>query len=199
MSKIFLFMMICLIDYPILDKSLTSSISNHIFIDTVRKDTLNIDTLSIQKSLTAEQKYKRNQHTNRTAYLWGDNKKIAKTNPKGGMLFSINKLYSHFTKKGKQSRRLIRFFENDYDQDKIERLWKPLTVDLTKLKGDSLFYFQMYFQPSSEFLETSEYHEKVAYVVKAMRVYRDSTEYIHQKMRLPKIDAILDKEKRGNK
>lgn len=70
----------------------------------------------------------------------------------------------------------MKLFKNEYDIDRTEVLWKPLTVKLTDLRGDSLFYFQMYFLPEPDFLENASYYEKVEYVVKCMRIYRDSTE-----------------------
>lgn len=154
-------------------------------MDTLKKDTLAIDTVGI--SITVAQKYEARKKQYRTAYLWGDNRKALLINPLGGIALNINKVYSHFSKKGKNSRRLMNVLKNEYDLDSIEVQWKPLTVKLTDLKGDSLFYFQMYFLPKPGFLENSTYYEKVEYVVKSLRIYRDSTEVIHNKMRLPKV------------
>lgn len=155
-------------------------------VDTLKRDTLEIDTVGINKGLTADQKYKARKNHYRTAYMWGDNKKPFIINPLGGIALNINKLYSHFSKKGKNSRRLMKLFKNEYDIDRTEILWKPLTVKLTDLKGDSLFYFQMYFLPEPDFLENATYYEKVEYVVKSMRMYCDSTDVVHQRMKLPK-------------
>ena len=156
-------------------------------LDTTKRDTLKIDTVSISRILTAEDKLDKKKREHREIYMWGDNKKPISINPLGGILININKIYSHFSRIGKQSRRLQKVFEQEYEQDKVEKLWMPLTVKLTDLKGDSLFYFQMYFLPTSSFLENASYYEKVEYVTKSMRIYRDSTEVIHQRMRLPKI------------
>lgn len=159
-------------------------------VDTLKKDTLEIDTVGIHKGLTADQKYEARKKQYRTAYMWGDNKKPFIINPLGGIALNINKVYSHFSKIGKNSRRLQKVFKNEYDIDRVEALWKPLTVKLTDLKGDSLFYFQMYFLPEPDFLENATYYEKVEYVVKSMRIYRDSTAVIHQRMKLPKWQEI---------
>lgn len=161
--------------------------SNHLDTvnkDTVKNDTLDIDTVSI--GITVAQKYEARKRQYRTAYMWGDNKKPLKINPLGGIAVNINKLYSHFSKKGKNSRRVMRLFEDEFTIDSTNVLWKPLTVKLTNLKGDSLFYFQMYFLPKPGFLENSTYYEKVEYVVKSMRIYRDSVAVIHESMKLPK-------------
>ncbi|MCA5006216.1 hypothetical protein [Sphingobacterium bovistauri] len=155
-------------------------------LDTIKRDTLEMDTISVVKETTPEQKHNARKSQYRTAYLWGDNKKPIAINPLGGVAISINKLYSHLSKLGKNSRRLQRVFDRELEQDKAELMWKPLTVDLTKLKGDSLFYFQMYFLPTSDFLERATYYEKVEYVTKSMRIYRDSAAVIHERMRLPK-------------
>lgn len=152
--------------------------------DTIKKDTLNIDTVSI--GITVAQKYEARNKQYRTAYMWGHNKNTVQINPFGGIAININKLYSHFSKKGKNSRRLIKLFKNEFDIDSTEVLWQPLTVKLTELKGDSLFYFQMYFLPEPGFLENATYYEKVEYVVKSMRIYRDSAAVIHERMRLPR-------------
>jgi hypothetical protein len=160
--------------------------------DTVDKDTLNIDTVGI--SITIAQKYEARKRQYRTAYMWGDNKKPFLINPLGGIALNINKVYSHFSKIGKNSRRLEKLFQREFEIDSIEVLWKPLTVKLTDLKGDSLFYFQMYFLPEPGFLENATYYEKVEYVVKSMRIYRDSASLIHQRMKLPKWQEIKQKE-----
>jgi hypothetical protein len=166
------------------------SMIKYSFQDTVKRDTLEIDTVGINKGLTPDQKYEARKKQYRTAYMWGDNKNPVIINPLGGIAININKVYSHFTKKGKNSRRLMKLFKNEYDIDRTEVLWKPLTVKLTDLRGDSLFYFQMYFLPEPDFLENASYYEKVEYVVKCMRVYRDSTEKIHQTMKLPKWEHV---------
>lgn len=153
-------------------------------LDTVKKDTLNIDTVSIGITIAQKQEARKRQY--RTAYMWGDNKKPFTINPFGGIAININKVYSHFSKKGKNSRRLMNLFKNEFDMDSVNVLWKPLTVKLTDLRGDSLFYFQMYFLPEPGFLENATYYEKVEYVIKSMRVYRDSTDVIHERMRLPR-------------
>lgn len=156
-------------------------------LDTISKDTLDIDTVSISKILSPEEKFNQKKKQNRTIYMWGDNKKPFAKNPYGGILININKVFSHFTRLGKQSRRLQNVFNKELEQDKVEALWMPLTVKLTPLKGDSLFYFQMYFLPKSDFLENATYYEKVEYIVQSLRVYRDSTEVILQRMKLPKV------------
>lgn len=158
-------------------------------VDTLKNDTLDIDTVSI-KLLTAQEKYDKKKKEHRTAYMWGDNKKPVTINPLGGIAININKLFSSFSKIGKRSRRLQRVFKREYEIETTEALWKPLTVKLTNLKGDSLFYFQMYFLPEPGFLEESSYYQKVEYVVKCMRVYRDSSAIIHQRMRLPSYEQI---------
>lgn len=48
----------------------------------------------------------------------------------------------------------------------------------------------MYFIPEPDFLVNATYYEKVEYVVKSMRIYRDSTEVIHQRMKLPKWEHV---------
>ena len=154
--------------------------------DTLKRDTLGIDTVSIIKKYGPQEKYEARKKEYRTIYMWGDNKKPVQINPLGGIAISINKIFSHFSKIGKNSRRLMRVFDSELEQDKVEQLWKPLTVKLTGLKGDSLFYFQMYFLPKSTFLEQASYYEKVEYVVQSMRIYRDSAAIIHQRMKLPK-------------
>jgi hypothetical protein len=162
------------------------------FLDTLKKDTLNIDTVGISKALSAEQRYEARKKQYRTIYMWGDNKKPVQINPLGGIAININKIYSHFSKIGKNSRRLQRVFENEYNIERTEVLWKPLTVDLTNLKGDSLFYFQMYFLPKPGFLENASYYEKVEYVVKSMRIYRDSAAIIHERMKLPRWNTVKE-------
>jgi len=182
---LFTSMILCILFLSSFKQSVIS-IKEYSFQRTVNKDTLQIDTVGINKGLTADQKYKARKKQYRTVYMWGDNKKPLSINPLGGILININKVYSHFSKIGKNSRRLQKVFKNEYDIDRTEALWKPLTVKLTELKGDSLFYFQMYFLPEPDFLENATYYEKVEYVVKSMRIYRDSTEVIHQRMKLPK-------------
>lgn len=156
--------------------------------DTIQ-DTLSIDTISVRREvITADSMYRKKQKEHRSIYLWGDNKKPIQINPLGGILININKVYSHFSKIGKESRRLQRVFNKELDDDLVNSFWKSYTVKFTALRGDSLFVFQTYFQPSYTWISQATHYEKLEYITHSMHLYRDSTEMIHQSLRLPKID-----------
>lgn len=164
--------------------------TNEIVRDTLRRDTLMIDTVSIHRELlSADSMYRLKQKEHRTIYLWGDNKKPVTINPFGGIAININKLYSHFSKKGKQSRRLQKVFDSELNADLVNGIWKPYTVKYTGLKGDSLFVFQTYFQPEYKSFRDGTHYEKLYYIIQSMRAYRESTEKIHGTMRLPKLNS----------
>lgn len=128
------------------------SIMKYTFQDTVKRDTLEIDTVGINKGLTPDQKYEARKKQYRTAYMWGDNKNPVIINPLGGIAININKLYSHFSKKGKNSRRLMKLFKNEYDIDRTEVLCKPLTVKLTDLR-DSILFSNVFYSRTRFFSE----------------------------------------------
>lgn len=152
----------------------------------VQNDTLSIDTIAIRKELLSPDSiYRKKQKEHRTIYLWGDNKKPIQINPFGGII--INKVYSHFSKKGKESRRLQRVFNVEYNADLINAIWRPYTVEFTELKGDSLFVFQTYFLPEYRWFSKATHYEKVEYVIRSMRTYRDSSAFIHRSLQLPKV------------
>jgi len=154
----------------------------------ISRDTLKMDTVAIaREKLAPDSIYKKKQQEYRTIYLWGDNKKPIQINPLGGILININKVYSHFSKKGKESRRLQRIFKAEHEDDLINTIWRPYTVDYAPLKGDSLLVFQTYFKPSYKWFSKATHYEKLAYITASMRLYRDSTEMIHQALKLPKI------------
>jgi len=88
----------------------------------------------------------------------------------------------------KLSRRLQRVFNVEFEQDLINEIWKPYTVEYTGLKSDSLFIFQIYFQPEYLFFHNASHYEKLAYISKAMRLYIDSMTMIHETIHLPKIN-----------
>ena len=104
------------------------------------------------------------------------------------MLININKVFSHFSRIGKQSRRLQRVFKRELDEDLINVIWKPYTVKFTPLKGDSLFVFQNYFQPPYSWFSKASHYQKLEYIMHSLRSYQDSTEIIHKHYRLPKLD-----------
>lgn len=159
------------------------------FQDTLKRDTLEMDTISIiRELLSPDSIFEQRKKEYRTIYLWGDNKKPVQINPMGGILISINKIYSHFSKGGKQARRLQKVFEREHNDDLVNAIWKPYTVKFTPLKGDSLFVFQNYFQPNYKWFSEATHYEKLEYIVISMRVYRDSTAMIHDALRLPKLD-----------
>ena len=157
--------------------------------DTLERDTLEVDTVTVSRSvLNADSAFLLKQKDHRSIYLWGDNKKPISINPFGGILININKIFSHFSRIGKQSRRLQRVFKSELDEDLINEIWKPYTIKFTTLKGDSLFVFQNYFQPPYSWFSKASHYQKLEYIMYSLRAYNDSTEVIHEYYRLPKLD-----------
>lgn len=163
--------------------------------DTLKRDTLRIDTISISRELlTADSIFRFKQKEYRIIYLRGDNKKPVQINPLGGILININKIFNHFSKEGKQARRLQHVFKKEYNDDLVNGLWKPYAAKYTGLKGDSLFVFQTYFKPDYKLFSEASHYEKLYYILQAMRVYGDSSSMIHETMRLPKINLKLKRD-----
>lgn len=166
----------------------SNSFFNIDFQDKWSRDTLQIDTVSVSRELlTADSMFRLKQKEHRQIYLWGDDKKPFQINPFGGILININKVYSHFSKKGKQSRRLQSVFKRELNEDLVNGIWKPYTIKYTNLRGDSLFVFQTYFRPDYKSFSEASHYEKLYFINQSMRLYRDSTSMIHDTLKLPNL------------
>ena len=186
MSRILFFLSIFLFILNAIPQAFTCSSIALLSRDTI-KDTLGIDTIHIgMKVLSPQAAFREKQKEYRLIYFWGDNKNPIQINPFGGILINVNKVYNHFSKNGKAARRLQQVFNTQLNMDLINEIWKPYTNKYTPLKGDSLFVFQTYFQPEYTYFCNATHYEKLEYIFRSMRVYRDSSTVIHNLVRLPK-------------
>ncbi|MFZ4863610.1 hypothetical protein ACL9RF_15650 [Sphingobacterium sp. Mn56C] len=149
-------------------------------------DTLKIDTVAIKgNEQSAEEIFENRKVDYKLIYLWGDTKNMITVNPLGGIAINLNKLYNKFSKLGKDSRRLQRSFESEFEANRVNELWLPLTRNKVKLNGDSLFVFETYFRPTYVWLSTATEYEKLLYLKKCMQTYVDSTAVIHERIMIP--------------
>lgn len=110
-------------------------------VDTITKDTLSIDEILIERKLKSSlEKFEQKKEDHRMIYLLGDNKKPFIITPIG-IGANLNRIYNHFSKSGKQSRKLQRLFEKEYEDDLINDIWKSYTEEFSGLSGDSLAIF----------------------------------------------------------
>jgi len=150
------------------------------------KDTLQLDTAQIiRKNLSAKEKLDQKKSEYKSIYFWGDTKDMVTLPHQGGIAVNLNKLYNKFSRKGRNSRKLQKEFEEEYELDLVKEEWFPLTGEYTRLSGDSLDKFRIYFQPSLKWLHENGRYEKVAYIQECLKHYQDSVHIIHQMLSLP--------------
>jgi len=146
-----------------------------------KRDTLRLDTVLI-KSKSAGDK---------SIFFWGDTKNMVTLSHQGGIAVNLNKLYNKFSRKGRNSRKLQRQFEKEYHQDLIREEWYPLTQEYSKLSGDSLRKFRIYYEPSLKWLRDNDRYEKIAYIHQCLTNYLDSVDIIHRRLQFPMGNAKL--------
>lgn len=157
-----------------------------VIYDTIRPsdDTIRLNSVIVNNGmLNAKQKYEQKKIDYRLIYFWGDTKDMLTFS--NGLSLNLNKLYNKFSKKGQDSRRLQRVFEKEYIQDLILEKWLPLTKEYTNLEDDSLSVFRSYYQPKISWIKNYDDYERIAYIVKCLKNYRDSATYIHHIMAIP--------------
>ena len=160
------------------------------YTDTIKipRDTIGIEEVVVKREvLTPEEQFERNKKEYRIIYLHGDNSKIVE----GFSIFppaivlNINKIYNHFSASGKRARRFQQVLEDDFMQDKVRESWHPLTQKLTRLEGQELEDFRRYYQPEFAWWVRTEEYERLDYVFKKLKTYRDSSVYIREYLLLP--------------
>ncbi|MDM1294946.1 hypothetical protein HX021_11705 [Sphingobacterium sp. N143] len=159
------------------------------------KDTLQLDiALITRKKLSAKDKLDQKKEEYRSIYFWGDTKNMVTLPHQGGIAVNLNKLYNKFSRKGRNSRKMQRDFEREYELDLIYEEWLPLTQTYTALSGDSLEKFRIYFRPSLKWLNEKTNYEKVAYIQECLKSYKDSVDIIHHMISIPKSTNFRDGE-----
>jgi len=155
-----------------------------------QKDTLRLDTILIKRKLAAD-KLDEKKEEYKSIFFWGDTKNMVTLPHQGGIAVNLNKLYNKFSRKGRNSRKLQRQFEKEYQQDLIREEWYPLTKEYSKLSGDSLRKFRIYYEPSLKWLRENDRYEKIAYIHKCLTYYLDSVDIIHRRLQFPMGNAKL--------
>lgn len=157
----------------------------------MNRDTIEMDTvLVLGGEMTAEQKMLEKQAIYKSIYFWGDTKNMVTLPHQGGIAVNLNKLYNLLSKQGRASRRLQKVFEQEFEQDKVQKQWAALTEAYTSLTGDSLIKFRVYYEPSSKWLRKADQYDQIAYVQHSLKNYLDSVEIIHQRLSLPKLEIL---------
>lgn len=153
-------------------------------VDTITKDTLSIDEILVERKLKSSlEKFEQKKEDHRKIYLLGDNKKPFIITPIG-IGANLNRIYNHFSKSGKQSRKLQRLFEKEYEDDLINDIWKPYTEEFSGLSGDSLSDFRVYYKPKLAWLSDASHYDKIYYIKSNLKNYLDSVELIKNKLKL---------------
>ncbi|WP_293956374.1 MULTISPECIES: hypothetical protein [unclassified Sphingobacterium] len=155
-----------------------------------KRDTLRLDTVSIKRK-SAGDKWGEKKEEYKSIFFWGDTKNMVTLPHRGGIAVNLNKLYNKFSRKGRNSRKLQRQFEKEYHQDLIREEWYPLTQEYSKLSGDSLRKFRIYYEPSLKWLRENDRYEKIAYIHQCLRNYLDSVDIIHKRLQFPMGNAKL--------
>ncbi|MBE8713384.1 hypothetical protein [Sphingobacterium hungaricum] len=155
-------------------------------LDTITKDTVAIDEILVERKLkTSLEKFEQKKEDHRIIYLLGDNKNPFIITPIG-IGANLNRIYNHFSKSGKQSRKLQGFFENEYEDDLINDIWEPYTEEFSGLSGDSLSDFRVYYKPKLDWLSNASHYDKLYYIKINLKNYLDSVGTIREKLKLEK-------------
>ncbi|CAM3790649.1 hypothetical protein [Sphingobacterium prati] len=196
MARIGFLFLIALCIYLAFDQPVFAQPIDVVLQDTVKKkngkDTLRLDTAQIiRKNLLAKDMLDQKKEEYKSIYFWGDTKNMVTLPHQGGIAVNLNKLYNKFSRKGRHARKLQRKFEKEYQQDLIREEWYVLTKEYSKLSGDSLNKFRIYYEPSLTWLYDHDRYEKIAYVHKCLKYYLDSVDIIHRRLQLPMGNAKL--------
>jgi len=152
--------------------------------DTIRRDTIVLEEVVVHQKLSPEEQLEAKKAYHKEIFGLGDNKNMVIINPLGGIAVNIQKVYNHFSRRGKGARRLQRIFEEEYADDLVNALWNPLLDEYIPLQGDSLQKFSLYFKPDLDFLANATHYERVEYMVNSLKNYRDSVDVIHKNLEL---------------
>lgn len=152
------------------------------------RDTLKIDEVSVTASpLTAEEKFRQKQEEYRIIYLHGNNSGIVE----GILIFppmlvlNINKIYNHFSASGKRARRFQRVIEDEFEEDKINEVWIPMTAQYAGLHGQHLDDFRRYYRPNYVDFMSMQQEDRLDYLIRSVKNFKDSAEYIRTYLELP--------------
>ncbi len=168
--------------------SCTSLYAWNTSLDTLKQDTLRIDTVFINREIASPlEKFEKKKEDYKQIYFWGDNKNMVTVPITGGIMININKLYNHLSRRGKASRRMQRVFEREYEDDLVNEIWRPLVKEYSKLQGDTLEKFMIYYKPSLVFLSDATPYERVAYLTQSLKNYKDSVSIILERLKLPEM------------
>lgn len=161
--------------------------------DTVRRefmDTINIEPVDVVGLLTPI----RNNNSSisdeyRKINYLGDDKYVLEgivLSPVGlGMIFNVNRFYSHLSVSGTNARRLHQVLQEENEDIKINRIWYPLSASYSGLTGKDLENFRRYYRPDfNQFLGMPE-ESQLDYVIRKVKNYKDSVEYIRSYLQLP--------------
>jgi hypothetical protein len=114
--------------------------------------------------LSAKRRYEEMRRQFNSLNRLGNNKDLLAIGS-GSVGFSIDALWSAFSKEGKNARRLMDVMERDYKNNFIdEKFSKTLITRVTGLKGDKLEVFIHNYRPSYYFVYGASEYDLVSYI-----------------------------------
>jgi hypothetical protein len=135
-----------------------------------------------ERQVTPLDKLRQNQEDYKKIYRIGDDSHIIYAT--GGFAFagialSIDALYSHFSREGKNARRLQKTLIRDYHDDIIDtRFTKSLVTKLTGYEGQQLDSFMIDNRPTYEFMRNAPEYDVIKYIQARAKIFasqKDST------------------------
>ncbi len=185
-SLYFFCLLLCysFIPKPLPEGGVALAVQDTVVLDTLQKDTLAIEAVVVEKQVGALEKLEAKKAYHKEIFLLGDNKGMVSLPITGGIAINIQKLYNHFSRRGRGARRLERTFEREYEDDLVDSIWNPLLAAYTTLRGDSLTTFSLYAKPPLAFIAQATDYERVEYLLHKLKNYQDSTEVIHRRFML---------------
>lgn len=153
-------------------------------------DTLQIEEVSVTASpLTPEEKLLQRQDDYRIIYLNGDYSNIFEqmTISQIGITVFLNgnKVYNRFSASGKEARLLQEMIQDEFEEDKINEVWIPMTAQYTGLRGQDLADFRRYYRPYYADFANMQQEDRLDYLIRSVKNFKDSAEYIRAYLELP--------------
>jgi len=115
-----------------------------------------------------EKKLKKAQSDYKQIYRIGDDKDWLEIG--FGFAINIQKLYNHFSREGKNARRLQRTIIRDYYDDVVDsRFTKSLVTKYTGYEGKQLDEFMIANRPTYDFIKHASTYDVIEYILKAKK------------------------------
>lgn len=135
-----------------------------VLIVNLKKTAILIDPVTVVARRSPEEILAQRRRDYSKTYRLADPGSFISVGPNGAGL-SIDAVYNYFSKEGKNARRLIKYFEREYEDNVIDmRFSKELIRTVTGLEGEPLDNFLVRYRPSYDFVVAANHYQMVHYI-----------------------------------